>query len=52
MAEENKKENKKIIIAVDAMGGDKAPDEIIKGCVEVFRLCKNLKIFWLAKKKL
>ena len=47
MSAENKNENKKIIIAVDAMGGDKAPDEIIKGCVEVFRVCNNLKIFLL-----
>ena len=52
MSEEDKKENKKIIIAVDAMGGDKAPDEIIKGCVEVFRLCKNLKIFLVGKKEI
>lgn len=50
MSAENKKENKKIIIAVDAMGGDKAPDEIIKGCVEVFRVCNNLKIFLVGKK--
>ncbi len=52
MAEENKKENKKIIIAVDAMGGDRAPDEIIKGCVEVFGLCDNLKIFLVGKEEI
>ena len=52
MAEENKKENKKIIIAVDAMGGDKSPDEIIKGCVEVFRVCDSLKIFLIGKQEI
>lgn len=52
MAEENKRENKKIIIALDAMGGDKAPDEIIKGCVEVFRVCDNLKVFLIGKQEI
>ncbi len=35
---------KDIIIAVDAMGGDNAPMEIIKGCVEAVKSDENIKI--------
>lgn len=42
--------DKKITIAIDAMGGDNAPREIIKGSVSISN--KNLKIILVGKKKL
>ncbi len=40
----------KITIAVDAMGGDNAPHEIIKGCIDAAN--KNVKIILVGKKDL
>lgn len=40
----------KITIAVDAMGGDNAPHEIIKGCIDAVN--KNVKIILVGKKDL
>lgn len=40
----------KITIAVDAMGGDNAPHEIIKGCIDAAN--KNVKIILVGKKNL
>lgn len=34
----------KIVIAVDAMGGDNAPVEIVKGCVEAVKANTNIKL--------
>lgn len=42
--------DKKITIAVDAMGGDNAPGEIVKGCVMAAK--KNVKIILVGKKNL
>jgi len=39
-----------IIIAVDAMGGDNAPFEIIKGCVSASDKNKNIKIILVGRK--
>lgn len=36
--------DREIIVAVDAMGGDNAPDEIVKGAVEALNELKNIKI--------
>jgi fatty acid/phospholipid synthesis protein PlsX len=38
-----------IKIAVDAMGGDNAPDEIIKGAVEAVNQKSNIKVFLVGK---
>jgi len=43
---------KEIIIILDAMGGDHAPDEIIKGAGLALEENKNLKIILVGKKKL
>ena len=32
-------------IAVDAMGGDNAPEQIVKGAVEGYRCCRAVKIY-------
>ena len=32
-------------VAVDAMGGDNAPAEIVKGAIDAVNECKNLKVF-------
>ena len=32
-------------VAVDAMGGDNAPDEIIKGAIEAIQLRNDIKVF-------
>ena len=34
------------VVAVDAMGGDNAPVEIVKGCVEAVKERKTSKSFW------
>lgn len=52
MSEESQKQNKKIIIAVDAMGGDNAPNEIIKGCVYAFKTCESLKILLVGNQEI
>ena len=31
-------------VAIDAMGGDNAPEEIVKGAIEALSLCRDLKI--------
>ena len=36
-------------VAVDAMGGDHAPNEIIKGAVEAINESKNVKVFLIGK---
>ncbi|MDD2973337.1 MAG: phosphate acyltransferase PlsX [Lachnospiraceae bacterium] len=36
-------------VAVDAMGGDNAPDEIVKGAVEAVNANKNVKVFLVGK---
>ncbi len=41
-----------IRIAVDAMGGDHAPDEIIKGVVEAVRLRNDIKVFLVGSEEL
>ena len=40
-----------IIIAVDAMGGDNAPFEIVKGCVRASNENKNIKILLVGREK-
>ena len=40
-----------IIIAVDAMGGDNAPFEIVKGCVFAVGEHKNIKIILIGREK-
>ena len=35
-----------IRVAVDAMGGDNAPAEIVKGAVEAVQESKKIKVFW------
>ncbi|MBR1691229.1 MAG: phosphate acyltransferase PlsX [Lachnospiraceae bacterium] len=39
-------------VAVDAMGGDYAPDEIVKGAMEALRESEKLKIFLVGKEEL
>lgn len=39
-----------IRVALDAMGGDNAPDEIVKGAVEAVNEKSNIKVFLLGKK--
>ena len=39
-------------VAVDAMGGDNAPDEIIKGVVEAVGLREDIKVFLVGKEEL
>ena len=41
-----------IKVAVDAMGGDNAPDEIIKGAVEAVGLREDIKVFLVGKEEL
>mgnify|MGYP002513011275 CR=1 FL=1 len=38
-------------VAVDAMGGDHAPMEIVKGAVQAVEDCKELKVFLVGKEK-
>lgn len=40
-----------IRVAVDAMGGDHAPMEIVKGAVEAVKSCGELKVFLVGKEK-
>ncbi len=42
--------NDKIRVALDAMGGDNAPDEIVKGAVEAVKEKENIKVFLVGKK--
>ena len=39
-------------VALDAMGGDHAPDEIIKGAVEAVGLREDIKVFLVGKEEL
>ena len=41
-----------IKVAVDAMGGDNAPDEIIKGAVEAVGLREDIKVFLVGREEL
>ena len=50
--EKSQEQDRKIIIAVDAMGGDNAPNEIIKGCIHAFEACGNLKILLVGKQEI
>ena len=43
---------KMIRVAVDAMGGDNAPDEIVKGVVEAVGLREDIKVFLVGKEEL
>ena len=52
MSEDGQEQNEKIVIAVDAMGGDNAPNEIIKGCVYAFEECNNLRILLVGKQEI
>ena len=36
-------------VAVDAMGGDNAPHEIVKGAVDAIAKDKNIKVFLVGK---
>ncbi len=36
-------------VAVDAMGGDNAPAEIVKGAIDAVNECKNLKVFLVGR---
>jgi len=38
-------------VAVDAMGGDNAPNSVVSGCVQVVNLKKNIKIFLVGDEK-
>ena len=40
------------IVALDAMGGDHAPDEIVKGAVEAVQRQKDIKVLLTGKKEL
>ncbi len=42
----------KINVALDVMGGDNAPEEIVKGAVEAVREKDNLKVFLVGRKEL
>ena len=37
-------------VAVDAMGGDNAPGEIVKGAVDAINLRKDIKVFLVFKR--
>ncbi len=39
----------KVYVAVDAMGGDNAPDEIIKGCLDAMKADKRVNIMLVGK---
>lgn len=39
----------RVNVALDAMGGDYAPDECIKGAVEAVNECQNIKVFLVGK---
>lgn len=39
-----------IRVALDAMGGDNAPDEIVKGAIEAVKEKNNIKVFLVGKK--
>ena len=41
-----------IKVALDAMGGDNAPDEIIKGAMEAVGLREDIKVFLVGKEEL
>ncbi len=41
-----------IKVALDAMGGDNAPDEIIKGAIEAVGLREDIKVFLVGKEEL
>lgn len=43
---------KKVRVALDGMGGDNAPAEIVKGAVEAVKERNNLKIFLVGRKEL
>lgn len=38
-------------VAIDAMGGDNAPEEIVKGAIEALSLCRDLKIILVGLEK-
>ena len=39
----------RVNVAVDAMGGDYAPDECIKGAIEAVNECKDIKVILVGK---
>ena len=43
--------NELIKVAVDAMGGDNAPDEIVKGAVEAVQESKKIKVFLVGREE-
>ena len=38
-----------IKVAIDAMGGDNAPDEVVKGALSAVRRCENVQVFLVGK---
>ncbi len=40
-----------VILAVDAMGGDHAPQEIVRGAAAALRACEDLKIFLVGRRE-
>lgn len=42
--------SEKIRVALDAMGGDNAPEEIVKGAIEAVNEKENIKVFLVGKK--
>lgn len=42
--------SERIRVALDAMGGDNAPDEIVKGAIEAVQEKENIKVFLVGKK--
>ena len=39
------------VVAVDAMGGDNAPGEIVKGAVDAVNQCGNVKVMLVGQEK-
>ena len=44
-------ENKKVVVALDAMGGDYAPVETVKGAVEAVNENSNIKVILVGKEE-
>lgn len=43
--------NKKVVIALDAMGGDYAPTETVKGAIEAVNECPEMKVLLVGKEE-
>ena len=44
--------SKVVNVAVDAMGGDHAPDEIIKGAIEAVNECREVKVYLVGQEEI